>query len=128
MKKLIILLLILPFFIGSCSTAQEEQPVKKQERETAQQQKNSGIDFKEAVFIDVRTPGEYASGTFEQAKNIPLNELESRVNELNKNDQIVVFCKSGARASNAMQILKNNGFNNVVNGINTTNLNSLQNK
>ena len=121
-------MLLLPFLMASCSTAQEEQPVRKQEKKVAQKQKKTGIDFDKAVFIDVRTPGEYAAGTFDDAQNIPLNELGNRVDELNKDDQIVVFCKSGARASNAMQILRNNGFNNVINGVNTAKLKSLQNK
>tara|TARA_B100000508_G_scaffold141095_1_gene146779 strand:- start:58867 stop:59250 length:384 start_codon:yes stop_codon:yes gene_type:complete len=126
MIKTISLLLILPLLIASCSTAQEEQPMKKQEKKVAQHQKKSGIDFDKAVFIDVRTPGEYAAGTFEDAKNIPLNELNSRMDELNKDDQIVVFCQSGARASNALQILEKNGFTNVINGINTAKLQSLE--
>lgn len=128
MKNLIVLFLLLPFLFVSCSSAQEEQPVRKSEKKTVKKQKKTGIDFDNAVFVDVRTPREYAGGTFENAVNIPLNEIQGRMTELNKEDQIVVFCASGARASNALQLLKNKGFSNVINGVHTSNLRTLKNQ
>lgn len=133
MKRIIAIVLVAPFLLISCSSAQEEARHEKQrenavqqEKKTVHQDKTKGIDFENAVFVDVRTPGEYASGTYEDAQNIPLNELEGRLNELDENDQIVVFCRSGGRASQALQILSQNGFTNVINGINTNNLETLQ--
>lgn len=127
MIRLLIIAFAAQFFVSSCSSAQQEAKTTSESNTTTQQNKSS-IDFENAVFVDVRTPGEFERGSFENAINIPLNELSSRVNELDKEDQIVVFCKSGARASNALQILKNKGFSNVINGVNTSNLRSLKNQ
>jgi len=68
-----------------------------------------------AVVVDVRTKGEFASGAYPKAKNIPLVSLADRLAELPKNKPIVVYCASGARASQAARILLGAGFADVVN-------------
>jgi rhodanese-related sulfurtransferase len=68
-----------------------------------------------AVVLDVRTKGEFASGAYPKAKNIPLDELAGRIAELPKNKPIVVYCASGARAAQAARILTQAGFADVVN-------------
>ena len=70
-----------------------------------------------ALIIDVRTPGEVAAGIYPGAKNIPLAELESRLSEFGPKDgNIVVYCRSGSRSSQAKRILESNGYTNVTNG------------
>ena len=64
--------------------------------------------------IDVREPIEHEMGTIKGAKNIPLGTLRNRLDELDKNIPIAIFCQVGQRGYNAARILKNNGFN-VVN-------------
>jgi phage shock protein E len=71
---------------------------------------------KKIFLVDVRQPGEYASGSVEGAINIPLGEVANRINEFKNKEHIVVFCQSGARSSQASSILKNNGIENVING------------
>ena len=68
-----------------------------------------------AVIIDVRTPGEFAARSYPKAKNIPLDDLSSRLGELPKNKPIVLYCASGARAAQAAGILERSGFKDVVN-------------
>lgn len=69
------------------------------------------------LVIDVRTPEEYAYGAYPGAINIPLDELEDRVSEIeNKERQIILYCASGARSAYALQILKAYGFVNSENG------------
>jgi rhodanese-related sulfurtransferase len=80
---------------------------------SAQQPK---IDVKKAFLVDVRTPDEFAEGTVSGAVNIPLNEVAQRLDEFKGKQQIVVFCRSGNRSTQAATILKQNGFTNVVNG------------
>lgn len=65
-----------------------------------------------AQIIDVRTVGEFKSGNAKGSKNIPLSELNNRLQEL-KGKDIVLVCKSGGRASQAQNILKRNGINAV---------------
>ena len=70
-----------------------------------------------AQLVDVRTVEEYQSGHIDGSVNIPLNELENRLGELaGKNDNIVVFCYSGGRASQAKKTLNGLGYNKVYNG------------
>ncbi|MFN5628502.1 MAG: rhodanese-like domain-containing protein [Bacteroidota bacterium] len=71
---------------------------------------------KNSYLVDVRTPEEFESGSVEGAVNIPVGELEQRISELEDKKNIVVFCRSGARASSAKQILESAGFTDVVNG------------
>ena len=69
-----------------------------------------------AKIFDVRTPEEYAEGHYEGAVNIPLNEIESRIDEFSPKDEpIIVYCQSGNRAESARTILIENGYTNVYN-------------
>lgn len=69
-----------------------------------------------AKLVDVRTPAEFAAGHVEGADNIPLAQLETRVDELgDKSDPIVVYCRSGNRSGKAQAILQARGFTAVHN-------------
>ena len=67
------------------------------------------------VIIDVRTTSEYDSGHIEGAININVNELESRLDELDINTEYLVYCRLGVRSTRAMSILNDNGFNKIYN-------------
>ena len=67
------------------------------------------------VILDVRTVGEYNSGYIEGAILIPVSELEGRIDELDRNKTIIVYCRSGGRSVTACNILVNHGFENVYN-------------
>ena len=67
------------------------------------------------LFIDVRTPEEFAEGHIEGAKLIPVQELESRLNEVPKDKQVYVYCHSGRRSAKAAGILSGAGFTNIEN-------------
>jgi rhodanese-related sulfurtransferase len=60
--------------------------------------------------LDVRTPEEYAEGHIKEAKLLPLQELDARLDELDKNTPYLLICRSGNRSSQAQVILKNAGF------------------
>lgn len=75
------------------------------------------ISDKEYLFlVDVRTPEEFNSGSVDGAVNIPLSVLEKEFSQFKNHENIVVFCRSGARSGNAQIILQQHGFENVVNG------------
>ncbi len=64
-----------------------------------------------ARLVDVRTPAEFAAGHIDGALNIPVQELERRMDELEPRDQpIVVYCRSGNRSRSASHLLKSVGF------------------
>lgn len=44
------------------------------------------------IVLDVRTPGEYYLGHIRNTKLIPIVQLEGRLDELNKTDEILVYC------------------------------------
>lgn len=69
-----------------------------------------------ALVVDVRTPGEFRGGAYPGAKNIPLQELGSRMAELPKDRGIVVYCASGSRSAFAVRTLTKAGYSEVVNG------------
>lgn len=64
------------------------------------------------LFLDVRTPEEYASGHVPGAVNIPYDEVSARVSELEsrRDDAVVVYCEKGPRASKARAVLEGAGF------------------
>lgn len=71
---------------------------------------------KGAVIIDVRTVGEFQSGHIKGSKNIPLDNIFSKVNEIKRLEKpVIVCCRSGMRSAQAASILKNNGID-VMNG------------
>ena len=77
----------------------------------------------QTVFLDVRTAAEFNGtatekyGAIKNAINIPVQELESRLNELEmfKEKDIVVYCSHSHRSPRASHMLTQNGFKNVTN-------------
>jgi|SRR5699024_3090507 len=67
------------------------------------------------VFIDVRTPEEFKRNNAEPFKNIPLPTLQTKVNQLNKDKEIVLICQSGMRSRQAAKLLIKMGFKKVYN-------------
>ncbi|MBY5957003.1 rhodanese-like domain-containing protein [Membranicola marinus] len=78
--------------------------------------------------VDVRTPGEYSSGSVNEAVNIPLDKLPDQINKFRNKRNVIVFCRSGARSSRAKRILNQNGINNVINGGSWQNVNEMINQ
>lgn len=67
-------------------------------------------DLGDGFILDVRNPAELAVDAVEGAVNIPLPRLRSRLNELPKDKEINVLCRSAQRAYYATRILQQNGF------------------
>jgi rhodanese-related sulfurtransferase len=62
------------------------------------------------ILLDVRTKPEYDQGRIGGCVHIPLNELRSKMDQLDKSKEIVTYCGVGLRAANAHRILRNAGF------------------
>jgi sulfur-carrier protein adenylyltransferase/sulfurtransferase len=73
---------------------------------------DSGADFQ---LVDVREPHEYQICKIDKAKLIPLGDLPKRLNELDKNADIVMHCKMGGRSAKACDLLRASGFTKVRN-------------
>lgn len=80
---------------------------------------------RKAIIIDVRTKGEFDQGAIPGSKNIPLQILNGKINEIKKlNRPVIACCASGMRSASAASVLKNNG----IEAINGGGWNSLRNK
>jgi molybdopterin/thiamine biosynthesis adenylyltransferase/rhodanese-related sulfurtransferase len=65
--------------------------------------------------IDVREPFEYEIARIDGAKLIPLGEFAERVDELQREQPIIVHCHSGKRSAQAVRLLQQRGFTNAYN-------------
>ncbi len=76
----------------------------------------SQTDFKSGILIDVRTPEEYQQGHIDNAVNIDWMDtsFDSRVQNLDKDKTIYVYCKKGGRSAKAFDRLKSLGYDNVI--------------
>lgn len=71
----------------------------------------------EALWIDVRTQGEFNGGHVSSAHNIPHSDIAKRIHELSadKSQEILLYCRSGNRAGVALRTLTSMGYTNVKN-------------
>ena len=65
--------------------------------------------------IDVREPFEYEIARIEGAKLIPLGEIAQRLDDLEREQPIIVHCHSGKRSAQAVRLLQQRGFAKVYN-------------
>ena len=70
---------------------------------------------KDILLIDVRTPGEYASGHLENSINIDYkaDNFKDLISELDPNQEVYVYCKVGGRSARSAKVIKEMGFKNV---------------
>jgi rhodanese-related sulfurtransferase len=60
--------------------------------------------------LDVRTPDEYVAGHVPGAVNIPHDQVATRLAEVPKDKDVVLYCRSGRRAAMAGEVLSGNGY------------------
>lgn len=75
------------------------------------------INQNDAIVLDVRSAAEFAQTHILNARNIPLDEMEARLKELERFKQkpVIVSCATGNRSGSAAALLRKHGFSNVVN-------------
>jgi adenylyltransferase/sulfurtransferase len=69
------------------------------------------------TIVDVRETFELQISRLENAVHIPVNEIPSRLNELESADELVILCRTGIRSAQICQFLVNQNFKNVKNVI-----------
>ena len=67
-----------------------------------------------AFVLDVREPDEWEQAHIPGATLIPLGELQSRINDVPKDQEILVYCRSGNRSQEGRDILLAAGYKNVT--------------
>lgn len=68
-----------------------------------------------ALLVDVRETDEFAAVRAEKAMNLPLSTLAMRFQELPKDRDLVIICRSGRRSTQAIEFLISNGYSQVIN-------------
>ncbi len=71
------------------------------------------IEKNTVLLMDVRTSNEYDLMHIKNAINIPVNEIEQKILQVEQDKPLMVYCSSGARSKTAIQILNNLGYNNI---------------
>ena len=69
------------------------------------------------IILDVRTPWEFSKEHISGAKNLDLTDPDfgKKLSKLDKEKTSIIYCKSGIRSSNVMNLMKNSGFTHVYN-------------
>jgi adenylyltransferase/sulfurtransferase len=102
-------------FCGIIPESKEEKAVKNGIPQLSVRDLKQRIDAGENVFIlDVREPYEYQIAQI-GGKLIPQNDVPQRMNEIPRDREIVVQCRSGARSQRIAEFLKQSGYTQVVN-------------
>ena len=117
MKKILFSCLVIILFLSGCNDSSVSDSVIKKNSVNYVQAKELIIN-KGAIMVDVRTKEEYDEDHIDGAVLLPVDEInEDKVNEIvkNKDDIMIVYCKSGARSSEAASILNGLGYHNVYN-------------
>jgi rhodanese-related sulfurtransferase len=65
------------------------------------------------ILLDVRTAEEYEDAHIPGARNIPVQQLRARLNEVSRALPVIVYCRSGSRSSIAARILSDTGYTDV---------------
>lgn len=87
--------------------------VRRASRMTATEFESRKDDIDGLQLVDIRNPGEFALGTIEGAKPIPVGQLPGRIDELDPAAPTVVFCAGGYRSSVGASVLRQAGFDDV---------------
>jgi rhodanese-related sulfurtransferase len=84
---------------------------------TVHQLKEKKENRESFFLLDVRETFEYYISKIDGSSVIPVEELLSRLDELEdkKDQEIIVMCRTGIRSAQAQKMLLNNGFKNVKN-------------
>jgi CoA-disulfide reductase len=73
------------------------------------------LNKEKSILIDVRTKEEYEFGSIKGSINIPLDDIRDNLNKIPKDKTVYIYCQVGLRGYLALRILKNLGYNDVLN-------------
>ena len=119
MKKMIILVCFLFLLVG-CSEKKVEKEIKSSNEVKVSIKKITCNEMKElvnsgATLIDVRELDEFNEKHLDKAINISYTVIKDEISKYvqNKDDKIIVYCKSGARSNKAANYLLEAGYSNI---------------
>lgn len=72
-------------------------------------------DGEEMLLVDIRTPAESAQGMIPDTLPMPMHLIPLRLNELPRDRDLVLYCRSGARSHQACAYMMQQGYHRVLN-------------
>lgn len=124
MKKVLLILLAFSTIMISCDSSEEVSGDQATQEVMNKQQRVSKEVFKafldenkgEVQLVDVRTPEEYNAGTIGGAINMDFYsaDFQSQLATLDKEKPVMIFCKSGGRSGQTLEMMKEMGFTTVL--------------
>ncbi|UAC49886.1 rhodanese-like domain-containing protein [Bacillus aquiflavi] len=106
-----VLIIFVVLFIFSRFT-----PVKGVNQMTTDElRKKKNVKNNKVQYIDVRTQAEFKANHIKGFKNIPLHQIVNKANALNKEQEVILICRSGNRSMQAAKRLKKLGFKTIYN-------------
>lgn len=106
------LLTLILFVCGAAACAQEAVRIDQAVLLERMERQDASM-----IILDVRTPEEFAAGHVPGAINIPHTELPARAAEIaaaRDDKDVVLYCRSGARAQRAAEELRRQGFKRLL--------------
>lgn len=120
MKKIYVIFTIIlsVFIISGCGTVVKDTNVNNDKSsviEITTEEAKKEMDKGNVIILDVRTKEEYENGHIVNSILIPLDEIEAEVGNIlkDKEQKILVYCRSGNRSSQASKLLVKMGYINV---------------
>ena len=116
MKKFYVLLAMLLMILPACGQTTQKEQEAVYVNITAEEAKKIMDTETDYVILDVRTQEEYDQGHIPGAIVIPDTEIKARAEEVlpDKDEMVLVYCRSGRRSKNAAQILAELGYTNIL--------------
>ena len=124
MKTKWIFLLLLTLVLAACGGSDTAAPVAEQGAESAALDLAPEVDVHtvaqvkdrdDVYLLDVREQWEYDEGHIPGVTLLPLGEVPARMSEIPTDKEVIVTCRSGNRSGQAVDFLRQNGFDNVHN-------------
>lgn len=115
-KTIALTALILLILLSSCTKAQDTSSQAKTFTRITQEEAKKIMDSEtDIVILDVRTQEEYDSGHIPQAILIPYDVIPQKAESIlkDKNQKILVYCRSGNRSKKGSASLVEEGYTNV---------------
>lgn len=86
--------------------------VKEIEADELKKRIDAGDDFE---LLDIRSAGEVAQGVLPNYEHVPMHLIPLKINDFDKDKDIILYCRSGARSYHACSYLMQQGVTNVIN-------------
>ena len=110
-------ILLLAFVLAACSPQRETVVIEEREPQPPTVATATPQEV-QPLYLDVRTPEEFAAGHVAGALNIPHDQMAERWEEIAgyRDRPVVVYCRSGRRSGIALEVLQERGFTRATNG------------